>query len=551
MSRVDKKCILGLFAVILLVAGVFVCKAAKTTALVDHSYMIENSYRIYLGQTPYRDFVLSLPVGSFYITALFWHLFGLSQISVIIGLAVTYVIGLFIVWDTLSELTGDRLWSAVMLFPLAFAGYGLIGMMPSYDINETFACALSLDLFLKLLRTKKHRYAVLTGLSMLPVLLFKHTTGAVFLGLMFLLVTAALVCRKLPRKDYLCYCAGTAASVGAVVGWLLMNGVLKSAWVQMFQYPSSVRSAAGPVKDVIKSFVSKDILIILATTLLICVCGHILLKKRENAGGVHIVCIVWSMAVMPLIRLLISSCDAQTAFGYQWNVLLIMTVLLLAKKAITERRLDLRYAVYAVVLLFIGANFTSQGINGSTYGLYPFFMILLAILYREKALQKATLIAAVICTAFGLIMINVTESRLDYVTHDSDLRAVTVQERLYPLAADESFIREFDGLAAWLEDNVRKDETVYALPGEDPLYFATGREPQLGYFQLNETTFPYEPVKVAEDCKNARIDYLIVKEHLQCPNGFMDFGEIIESLKDSYELYTSIEGYRIYKLRAG
>ena len=325
----------------------------------------------------------------------------------------------------------------------------------------------------------------------------------------------------------------------------------------MFIYPSTVRSAIMPIIGVICSFFGKAFLYTMSTTLLIYGADLYLRRNRpethEGQNRTAALCIsaVWCIIGMPLLLIYGEGSDVLDAIVCHWNVLLAVFVFVMARKQIQERRPDFRYAVYVVILLFIAANFTSQGIQGSTYGLYPFFMILAAILFREKVFRKGMAVTLALCMSVSLLYADVTNARLSYVSLFEKSESTTSQEKLYPLSAKGHFLEEFDELTAWVNQNVAEDETIYAVPGEDPLYFATGRMPQLSYFQLNETTFPYDLETIADACIENRITYLIVKKHLQCTGGFIRYAPILEMISDDYVLCDSLTGYDIYQIQDG
>ena len=96
-EKIDKQEKIIVLCLAILAGGLAIIQNMRVTTLVDYSYMVENSYRIYCGQMPYRDFVLMYPVGSFLLIDLFWKVFGLNNISIIIQVVFIQVILLLFV----------------------------------------------------------------------------------------------------------------------------------------------------------------------------------------------------------------------------------------------------------------------------------------------------------------------------------------------------------------------------------------------------------------------------------------------------------------------
>ena len=159
--------IIGLFLLVGTVA-VVVWQNSRLAVLWDLSYVLENSYRISLGDIPYRDFPFPYPPLTFLIQAaiiklagrVFWH--HILYCALMGGLAAV------LTWRILLNLLREevihaRLVAFLLSLPLIVLGTYCIYPHPFYDPDCTFAILLSVFLLQRLERKSTSPRAFLTG----------------------------------------------------------------------------------------------------------------------------------------------------------------------------------------------------------------------------------------------------------------------------------------------------------------------------------------------------------------------------------------------------
>lgn len=77
-------------------------------ALVDFTYQLENSYRISVGQVPYKDFFLVLFPGIYYLDAAFLKLFHQSNLGQVVLLLITHLLQIIFSYFILKKISHDK-----------------------------------------------------------------------------------------------------------------------------------------------------------------------------------------------------------------------------------------------------------------------------------------------------------------------------------------------------------------------------------------------------------------------------------------------------------
>ena len=100
---------------------------------------------------------------------------------------------------------------------------------------------------------------------------------------------------------------------------------------------------------------------------------------------------------------------------------------------------------------------------------------------------------------------------------------------------------DFNQLVAWLDRNVPREDAILFLPGEDPLYFTTGRRPRFPVLMFDRTINPYDAATIARLADERRVRWVIIKRQLQIN------GTPMENLDDVVRRVTA--GARFVSLR--
>src|SRR5947207_4974952 len=232
-------------------AAIVVWQNSRLGVLWDLSYILENSYRISLGDIPYRDFPFPYPPLTFLIQAaiikltgrVFWH--HIVYCAFMGGLATV------ITWRILLNLLRGGVARAHLLafllsLPVVVLGIYCIFPHPFYDPDCTFAILLSIFLLQQLqLKPSSSARAFLAGVSLVLPLFVKQNTGLAFLvsavvALVFLIVVEAW--RRRSIRTYVVMSGGTIAGLAQAVMLIQLTAGLKNYWRWTIQFAASRRA---------------------------------------------------------------------------------------------------------------------------------------------------------------------------------------------------------------------------------------------------------------------------------------------------------------------
>lgn len=531
--------------------GLVVIQSFRLTAMVDYSYMVENSYRIFQGQLPYKDFVLAYPPGTFYILALFFILFGPNNYSVVACVVTGQVITLILSYLLFNKISQNKIVNLLMLCPIALAGHGIVSSV-NYDIAETICILISLNIFFQIIqvgKTGNNLQWFLLGVTVALSLLFKQNVAVVFIFSFTIVILYLMYKKNITKKNCLYFVCGNIFVITVILVFMLKLEIAYDIWLQIFQYPSGERDVWKNIFDVIAQFFTINI-----KAIILCICAYIVGKHFCGWDKNILIDIVGCIALFgPIViackggimvtDLLLLTCH--------WHILLFISVLVVAYDVFKNKNINYIVGIIAL-LLTIASSLVSQGIIGSTYGIYPLLMFLLLFIYENiegiKKIKKHTLCIIPLAIIVSLFIMVVTEVRMAFIDLSGE-QYTSKTKALAGVSAPGHYIENLDNLIEWVNTNMDLQESFVELPGEDPIYFATGREPRLKYFHLNSTMFPYTIEKYKDDCLNEHIDYIFVKTDLQCAGGFIDYEEFSVMIIDKYFFVKKLPGYAIYKCK--
>jgi len=152
--------IVGLF-IFLATAAVIVWQNSRLSVFWDLSYVLENSFRISLGDVPYRDFPFPYPPLTFLIQAALIKLAGRAFWHHVVYCALTGGLAGVLTWrillNCLRATAHPRLLAFLLSLPLIPLGIYCVFPHPFYDPDCTFAILLGL-LLLQRLERKPSRW---------------------------------------------------------------------------------------------------------------------------------------------------------------------------------------------------------------------------------------------------------------------------------------------------------------------------------------------------------------------------------------------------------
>ena len=201
-------------------AVVVVWQNSHLAVLWDLSYTLDNSYRIALGDVPYRDFPFAHPPLTFLIQAALIKLTGRVYWHHVAYCAVAAAFGTLLTWRIMRLVLGAVPFAKTMALclslPLIPLGIYCVFPHPFYDPDCTFTILISL-LLLSFLDRRPNSVVlpILAGASLVVPLFVKQNTGLAFLLSAIGLIFALLIWQKLKHESVRRYVITIVAATGA------------------------------------------------------------------------------------------------------------------------------------------------------------------------------------------------------------------------------------------------------------------------------------------------------------------------------------------------
>ncbi len=608
-------------------SAVVIWQNSRLAVLWDLSYILENSYRISLGQVPYRDFPFPYAPLTFLTQAALIKLTGRVFFHHVIYCAVVGAIVTLLTWRILLRVLDGvplgRLLSLVLTVPLTVLGVYAIFPHPFYDSDSTFAILLCLLLLLRWYRTSDAIVlSLICGFVLVLPIFIKQNVGLVFTfsTVASLVVLLALDFWRGRRvRHYLWLFAGLLVSFAAAL-FLLHRIVGLENYVQWtVRFAAQRRTPA--LGEMIGVYRDRSLKWWLLSTLL----GAITFKLTDSAsgsGGSALSSITsrtqartllrWLSVLLlatpfawPVVYLFLDSDSSERAerLVNLWPLVLILSIACITcatirflrrgfKRApqqpaadsdnaisnelsptnltgVTDSECLVQIFVPLIIIATVHGAFMSQQLWGSTYALWPFFLILIAtsikvfFTYRgsfdahdaqQSAIgnQPSPIIALTSIISLSLLIAGLfyirSHERLDYADLDGGDLTRSQLPALKGLATRGSWLPDFEELVAYADKNIPRDDGILYLPGEDLFYYTTGRIPHFPVLLFDHTVNPYSANEIVELARARNIQWLIVKDDLQLEEEpLAQKDQLINLLEQDFKSVDSLNNYEIYK----
>jgi len=535
-------------------ATVVFFQAQRALPLVDYTYQLENAYRIYIGQTLYKDFVLVVAPGTYVVMALLMKLFGLSNLVQLIYTMIISSLTLLLTYKLIKKITNNSMVSIILSAPLVFCGYSIYPF-PIYDNNAMFFMLISLNVLLYAFEKKTVALFLIAGILIVIPPFFKQNTGLIytFLSLFSLFILAIFKSNIINKKHFAYLLVGAFLVSGSFVFWLFYKNIFDDFIFQNFIFPSQSRPLLGSMKSIIAHFITFNtaFLYFLLVILLL-----ILKFKIKNIDFKNYSIILFIICAF-IIRMLTGHfpyISITKSFNVWYDVTFLLVFIYLFEFSKISKTASYLFLLPIVVIGVSYSSFLSQGVNGSSYGIWPLFFIMIAFIYKYltdyissiKWLKSIIVFTALISVSLGFLIYKNT--RLSYVSLNGELQKASRINFDY-IATPGNWICEMEELFAYIDKIIPNDESMISIPAEDPIFFATKRIPVLKYFQLNIVTCPFSKEQIINDIKVNNIKWIIWKTNPQRPLGYFDIDN--KSIKSyvqlNFKLVKILKGYEIYK----
>ena len=286
--------------------------------------------------------------------------------------------------------------------------------------------------------------------------------------------------------------------------------------------------------------------------------AFVLWWRRTAAWAVVAAIVVAAPFIWPSVYLLLETDPSQRADRLLnvWPALLIASLVI----AVLSLRSKLEFSGLLPFILFgtVNAAFMSQQLWGSTYGIWPLFILLVAgSLVSLPVLFKApsSWFTVTFSLLFSISMLIAGASyvwsheRLDYAKlRQGKLAQATIPE-LKGLATRGRWIPDFEELTAYVEREIPREDAMLMLPDEDLFYYTTGREPRFPMLVFDTTTSAYafeEALKLKGD---PELRWLIVKREKQLDDADINSAlrQLAKQLEPEFTKIKRLRNYDVYR----
>jgi hypothetical protein len=555
-------------------AGVVFWQNAHVAVLFDLSYILNIAERIALGQVPYHDFPLAHPPLTFLLQAAIIRLTGRVFFHHVLYVAVTGGLGTVLTWRIALDLLRGRVaaaWTLALLLaaPLIFLGIYCILPTPEYDCDCGFWLVVGVWMFERLDRSKRVMFALAAGALACVPMFFKQNMGLPFVLAAVGAVVVVLVLKGLQRgqtpavapnaRSLAAFLAGAGATLLAALLALASTAGLGNYFHWTIQYAGQRRM---PGLSLMLGIYSDPTLL---WTLPCVVIALVLLQIRTRKklwARIAAFALLAAPFFFTLASLLIydDADERGDALLTLWPLLLVLAAALaLVNLFALRRQSSLRLFLPLVLLAAIHGTFLSQQLWGSTYGIWPLLILLIAELmaFLERFLKRASASRWFVPALAALISVTLlvcggfytaSEERLSYANLPDGPSAHSAFPALAGLATPGPYLPEIDELLRYAQANIPFSDGIVLVPGEEPFYFATGRTPRFPVPFFDPTIDPYSPAEIAALVRSRNIRWLIVKTDVQTKEDpTPDRAELMQLLMQEFTPVAHLRGYDVYR----
>jgi hypothetical protein len=558
-------------------AAVVLWQNLRLAILWDLSYILETSYRISLGDVPYRDFPLPFAPLTFLVQAALIKLTGRVYFHHVIYAAAAGGLATLLTWRILLRLfeekvASPRLMAFLLAAPLVPLGIYSVFPHPFYDSDCTLAILAAILLLLQLEHKDFPPFrAFFTGAFVVVAPFVKQNVGLAFLAatVLSLVVLVALAkWNRGPACGYAWTIAGAASALALAVALIHLTAGVANYWHWTVQFAAARR--LPPLSDLLAIYRDPQLLWRIAAFL----GGTVLLAFNRNARpalALLSVSLVSLPFVWTLLALLIESDPAERAEELLalWPFLLVVSL----GSALWSYRRPRGVAPPGIALVLpliliatVHGAFLSQQVWGSTYALWPLFMVLCASTFSvlfpvgtpsgSKTVPPIAHVPAPLATV-SLVAVSLlisgwfytwSRERLSYAKLSEGEMVHSSLPELTGLSVRGPWLPEFERLIGFAGEEIPVEDGLLLIPGEDLFYYTSGRRPQFPVLMFDHTVNPLSPEQIQRIAIGRDIRWLIVKNDLQL-NGepVEDQARLLRLLRQDFHLLQNLGIYDVYR----
>jgi hypothetical protein len=490
-------------------AGVVLWQNSRLAILWDVSYLLENAARIAAGDVPYRDFPFPYAPLTFVIQATIIRLFGRAYWHHVVYAALACGSASALTYFIVRRIVARPL-AAILCAPLGILGIYCILPIPFYDPD---CCLAMLIIFAVLLAVDSD--SLIVGAFCVVPLLIKQNIGLTFLAAALVLFAFQRMWRAV--AGVFIGLIASAATVAIIFG---IGNYLR--WT--IQFAASRR--LPPFSHLLSIYNDSDLWWWIAVVVVALFFRH--------ARWLIVVPFLWSEYQFFFSD---DPTEAEINFLRFWPLFLIV--------ALWSAAACRRFWIGIVIIAAVHGAFLSQATWGSTYGIWPLLIILIAIVFRSIDQPRVSaVIVSVVLVHFGAWYVW-NNKRLAYARWDEGMMHTSSLAPLRGMHVRGEWLPQFEELIAYAEAHIGRNDAVLCLPGEDLFYFTTGRRPGVPVLMFDQTVNPYSPAEIAA----LPVQWVIVKRRLQIRGEpYPDLNATLALMRP--QLVARLANYDIYRRSA-
>jgi len=555
-------------------AGAVIWQNAHVAVLFDLSYILNTAARIALGQMPYRDFPLAHAPLTFLVQAAIIRLTGRVYFHHVLYCALIGGLGSVLSFRiALGSLRGRvaAAWPVALLIavPLTVLGIYCIVPNPEYDCDCGFWILVALWMVRRLDAASVARDGLAAGAALCIPLFCKQNMGVPFLLVAIGAVLLSLALGGLsdgrrqnspaaPRSLTLfSVLAGACLALAIAVLVLHWTAGIGNYLHWTIEYAGQRRLPGFSLMlGVYHDPTLLWTLPCIAVALVLLWVGSKLPWMRIAAFALMAAPFLFTLASLFLYDDADERGDSLLAL---WPLLLVLaTAMAIANLFRLRGTSSLRALLPLVLLAAIHGTFMSQQLWGSTYGIWPLLVLLVAELlaflegfaarapstWFVPALAALISVTLLICGGFYAA----SEERLSYADFPDGPPVHSAFPQLAGLSTPGPYLPAIDELLRYTQANIPLDDGIVLVPGEEPFYFANGRAPRFPVPFFDPTIDPYSPAEIVSLARSRNIHWLIVKRDLQTKEDPTPEREaLMKALLGDFTLYNRLNGYDVYR----
>jgi hypothetical protein len=558
-------------------AAVVLWQNAHLAVLWDASYTLDTSFRIALGQMPYRDFPLVHSPLTFLIQAAIMRLTGRVFFHHVLYAAIVSGLATVLAWRIALRTLQGRLFAAwpislMLAAPLVPLGVYSILPFPSYDCDSAFSILLVIFLLQRLSEdstTSNSRLRFFaTGAALLLPLFFKQNIGLPFLAAAFALILLLMLLPQLRRASASPRTPALGALLAGAVTTLVAASLLLHFTAGVGNYLhwtiqfASQRRLPG-LQQMLTVYAEPSLLWWIPS-----VGAALALLHSHFAKALWTHLAALGLLAAPFLWTLASLFLSEDAGDRAENLLALWPLLLILSGVLTLwsfcRHPSLRSGLPVLLLAAINGTFLSQQLWGSTYAIWPLLVLLIAEMIvflasvepapgaAPRTLFLAPTLAAIISATLLICggLYTASEERLTYArVLDEGPVVHSTLSALKGMAISGPYLPDFEELLRFAANEIPFSDGLILLPGEDPFYFATGRTPQFPVLLFDNATDPLStPAQLVGEAESRNIRWLIVKRTMQMKEDPTPQREAsLEALQKLFLPYRKLGSYDVYR----